>query len=86
MVTLEVDDCDVQPITNAPVFDAQGMVGRVTSGGYGHCIEKVIAMAYINVDVIDSAQALEAEILGQRYTARIIADSPYDPQNRVQRQ
>lgn len=84
MVTLEVADCDVQPIGNAPVFDAAGMVGRITSGGYGHTLKKVIALAYIDIDAIDSSAGLQAEILGQRYRARVIADSPYDPGNLVQ--
>jgi dimethylglycine dehydrogenase len=84
MVTLVIGDCDVQPIGNAPVFNTSGMVGRITSGGYGHTLKKVIALAYIDFDVIDSTEALEAEILGERYAARIIADSPYDPENRVQ--
>jgi len=44
----------------------------------------VIALAYIDIDVINSPDELEAEILGQRYRARIIADSPYDPGNLVQ--
>jgi dimethylglycine dehydrogenase len=84
MVTLEVADCDVQPIGNAPVFNTSGMVGRITSGGYGHTLKKVIALAYIDIDVINSPDELEAEILGQRYHAWIIADSPYDPGNLAQ--
>lgn len=84
MVTLEVDDCDVQPIGNAPVFKNSGMVGRITSGGYGHSLKKVIALAYIDVNVLDAPAELEAEILGQRYPARVIPDSPYDPGNLVQ--
>ncbi len=84
MVTLEIDDCDVQPIGNAPVFDGSAMVGRITSGGYGHSLGKVIALAYIDIAVGDLADSLEAEILGERYGVRIIADSPYDPGNLVQ--
>ena len=83
MVTLEVEDRDVQPIGNAPVFNASGMVGRITSGGYGHTLKKVIALAYIDVDVINSSGELEAAILGQRYRAWMIPDSPYDPENLV---
>ncbi|MCP4433412.1 MAG: FAD-dependent oxidoreductase, partial [Gammaproteobacteria bacterium] len=67
MVTLEIDHCDVQPISNAPVFDASGMVGRITSGGYGHTLKKVIALGYIDIDVLNSTEELEAEILGERY-------------------
>lgn len=85
MVTLEVADSDVQPIGNAPVFNASGMVGRITSGGYAHTLKKVIALAYIDVDVINATGELEAEILGERYRAWIVSDSPYDPGNLVQR-
>jgi dimethylglycine dehydrogenase len=84
MVTLEIADCDVQPIGNAPVFNALGMVGRVTSGGYGHTLKQVIALAYIDIAVINTLGELETEILGQRYRARIVPDSPYDPQNLAQ--
>ncbi|MCP4432329.1 MAG: aminomethyl transferase family protein, partial [Gammaproteobacteria bacterium] len=59
-------------------------VGRITSGGYGHTLKKVIALGYIDIDVLNSTEELEAEILGERYSARIIEDSPYDPGNLVQ--
>ena len=79
MVTLEIDNCDVQPIFNAPVFNDSKMVGRITSGGYGHTIEKVLALAYLELDKLNSENDYQAEILNQRYPARIIPDSPYDP-------
>ena len=85
MVTLEIVHCDVQPISNAPLFNASGMVGRITSGGYGHTLGKVIALAYVNVDKIDLDSHYEAEILGERYAAKIIPDSPYDPENSAQK-
>ncbi len=83
MVTLEIDDCEVQPIVNAPVYAQDRMAGRITSGGYAHTLQKVLALAYLDVDCANSADC-EAEILGQRYRARIIEDSPYDPGNAVQ--
>jgi dimethylglycine dehydrogenase len=85
MVTLEIDDCDVQPVSNSPVFDTSGIVGRITSGGYGHCLGKVVALAYIDTEKIEFGKLLETEILGHRHRVAIIADSPYDPQNLVQR-
>ncbi len=83
MVTLEIDDCEVQPIVNAPVYAQDRMAGRITSGGYAHTLQKVLALAYLDVDCAKSADC-EAEVLGQRYRARIIDDSPYDPGNAVQ--
>jgi dimethylglycine dehydrogenase len=59
------------------------MVGRITSGGYGHTLKKVLALAYL--DATDTkSKHYQAEILGQRYPAKIIDDSPYDPENKVQ--
>ena len=81
MVTLEIDDCNVQPILNAPVFDNTKLVGRITSGAYGHTINKVIALAYIESDKMSFEDSYQAQILNQRYSARIIPDSPYDPEN-----
>jgi len=83
MVTLEIDDCEVQPIVNAPLYEHNRMVGRITSGGYGHTLKKVLALAYL--DITDTkSKHYQAEILGQRYPAKMIDDSPYDPENKVQ--
>jgi dimethylglycine dehydrogenase len=84
MVTLEIDDCDVQPISNSPVFDSSGMIGRITSGGYAHTLDKVIALAYIDAEKITAKDSFEAEILGQRHRTVIIPDSPYDAKNLAQ--
>ena len=82
MAALEIVDYDEQPISDAPVFNASGMVGRITSGDDGHTLKKVIALAYI--DIVNSPEELKTEILGQRHRASIIADSPYDPGSLVQ--
>ena len=81
LLTLEVDNCNVQPILNAPVFNGPKMIGRITSGGYGHTIDKVVALAYLETDKLISENTYQAEILNQRYTVRVIPDSPYDPEN-----
>lgn len=81
LVTLEIDDCNVQPILNAPVFDDTKMIGRITSGGYGHTINKIVVLAYIETDKINFESHYQAKILNQRYSTRIIPDSPYDPEN-----
>jgi len=83
MVTLEIDDCEVQPIVNAPLYERNRMVGRITSGGYGHTLKRVLALAYLDTRCTKSIH-YQAEILGQRYRANIIGDSPYDPDNKVQ--
>ncbi len=56
-------------------------VGLVTSGGYGHRIEKSIALSHIRTDLAVPGTELEVEILGERRRA-VVADGPlYDPDN-----
>ncbi len=85
MITLSIEKCNVQPISNAPLFDeANDMIDRITSGGFGHTLGKVIALAYVAIEHTKPKQGYQAEILGKCYPASIINDSPYDPNNTVQ--
>ena len=85
LFTVEIDNCNVQPISNAPVFNGREMIGRITSGGYGHTLNKVLALAYLETDKLISGKSYQAEILNQRHELRIIPDSPYDPENVIPR-
>ena len=44
----------------------------VTSGGFGHRLQKAIGLAYFR-QPIESSDALEVEILGRKIGARITA-------------
>ncbi len=81
-VTLEVDADDADALGNEPLYRDGTMVGRVTAGAYGHHVGKSLALAYVMPDAGDSGTALEIEILGARRAATVIAESPYDPENR----
>lgn len=65
----------------ATVFDAGQAVGLVTSGGYGHRLEKSIALAYVRADLANQGQALEIEIFGERRHAVVAREPLYDPLN-----
>jgi dimethylglycine dehydrogenase len=54
-------------------------VSYITSGGYGHSVEKSLAMTYLPVELIDSSTELEVEILGVFYKASIVMKPLYDP-------
>jgi dimethylglycine dehydrogenase len=73
---LDVEDAD--PIGNEPLWQGQRMVGRVTAGAYGHFLGRSLALAYVEAGV---GSRLEIEILGRRYPAMVIEDSPHDPEN-----
>jgi dimethylglycine dehydrogenase len=83
-VTLEVHGVtDADPLGNEPIFDAKGrMIGRATSGGYGHVLGKSLAIGYARADSADVGTRLALEVLGERKEATVLVDSPYDPENR----
>ena len=80
-VTLEVDVDDADPMGNEPVFSGTEMVGRATSGCFGHSIGKSLALAYVESGIGNIGTELELEILDKRFPTRVIPESPCDPQN-----
>ena len=82
-ITLEVHGVvDADPLGNEPIFDTRGqMIGRATSGYYGHFLKKSLAIGYVKPDYAAPGTALEVEILGERRKATVLVESPYDPDN-----
>ncbi len=80
-VTLEVNPDDADCLGNEPLYRAGAMVGRCTAGAYGHTAGKSLALAYVTPDSAELGTALQVEILGRRFPATVIPESPYDPDN-----
>ncbi len=82
-VTLEVHGVtDADPLGNEPIFASDGtLVGRATSGYYGHCLRKSLAIGYVKPEFAAVGTELVIEVLGERKRATVLVDSPYDPQN-----
>ena len=76
----EVDDAD--PIGNEPLYLGGSIVGRATAGAYGHHVKKALALGYVTPEAAEVGTTLEIEILRKRYTATVIEESPYDPENK----
>ena len=79
MEVLGVTDADARG--SEPVYQGEKLVGRVTSGGYGWRVGKSLALVMVRPDLAVPGTALEIAILGVRYKAVVIPDSPYDPEN-----
>ncbi len=58
------------------------LIGRATSGYYGHALGKSLAIGYMKPAFAREGTELQIEILGQRKRATILVDSPYDPENK----
>ena len=79
LVTLEVDTTDADASGYEPVWSGDNLVGFVTSGGYGHTVQKSLAMALINTDKTDPGTPLTVHVVGKECAAKVIDASPYDP-------
>ena len=85
LVTLEVDSSDSDASGFEPIWKNGKRVGFITSGGYGHRIQKSLAMGLINTDLAESGQEIDVHIVGKEKKAKIIPVSPYDPKGELMR-
>ncbi len=85
LVTLEVDSSDSDASGFEPIWKNGKRVGFITSGGYGHRVQKSLAMGLINTDLAESGQEIDVHIVGKEKKAKIIPVSPYDPKGELMR-
>lgn len=81
-VTMEVHGIeDVDARGSEPLYHDGKLVGRATGGGYGWRIGKSLALGMLPPKLSEEGTEVEIEILGKKYKATVIAESPYDPDN-----
>ncbi len=85
LATLEIDADGADASGYEPVWSEGVVVGYVTSGGYGHVVEKSLALALVDPAVATPGTALSVHVVGQERPAKVIAPSPYDPEGRAMR-
>jgi dimethylglycine dehydrogenase len=56
-------------------------IGYVAAGGYGHVVERSIALAYLPVEHAAAGIQLTVDILGEPRAAVVVAQPLYDPEN-----
>jgi len=81
LVTLVVKAEDSDPWGYNPVFKDGRQVGMTSSGGYGHRLEKSIALGYVAPELAVAGTRLEVEVLGKRLPAEVVPMPLYDPEN-----
>jgi dimethylglycine dehydrogenase len=79
LVTFAVDATEADAIGDEPVWHDGKVVGWVTSGGFGHCVGKSIAMGYVPAALAGAMSGFEIEILGERRRADRVERPLYDP-------
>jgi dimethylglycine dehydrogenase len=81
LVPLLVDAREADAPIAASVFDGEDRVGIVTSGGFGHRINRSIALAYVRSAYANPGRQLAIEIFGDRRSAVVATEPLYDPFN-----
>jgi len=82
LVTIRIDNIkDADVIGGNPIYHDGKMVGRATSGNYGFRVEQSLAMGMVPPALANVGTTFEIEILGERYPAVIVEESPFDPEN-----
>lgn len=80
-VTLTID-CDIAAAhTGDTLYIGESLVGVITSGAYGHRVQKNIAFAFVDPEHTAVGTAFSIEILGTRYPAIVTEACLYDPEN-----
>ena len=85
LVTLEIDAADADASGFEPLWDGDERVGFVTSGGYGHCVDKSLAMALVKPEYARAGVELRTHIVGVERAATVIPPSPHDPAGQAMR-
>jgi dimethylglycine dehydrogenase len=82
-VTLEVKGVtDADARGSEAIYKDGKVVGRATSGGYGWRVGKSLALGFVRTELTAIGTELEIEILGKKYRAVVVEESPFDPTNK----
>ncbi len=79
-VTIAIDTDGASSLIHEGVYHDGELVGRITSGSYAYTVGHDIAFALLPVALGAPGTELEVPILGKLCKARVIAESPYDPE------
>ncbi len=78
-LTVMTVDCQHAPAHSGdPIYSQGVLAGSVTSAGFGHRVKKNIAYAYLNHEFADNGTELEIQILGERFSARVVQSCLFD--------
>ena len=81
LATLEVAARDADCWGNEAVWAGDRVVGITTSGGYGYWLDRSLAVAYVDAELVIPGTRLAVEVLGDRRPAVVLAEPPFDPEN-----
>ena len=63
------------------ILDNNEIIGVTTSGAYGHTVGISLAFAYVQKKFTKPGTQFDIMILGDKYKAKVLKESAYDPKN-----
>ena len=81
LVTLGIEASDADACGEECIWRGDEVVGRITSGGWGHRVGRSIALGYVSTAWSKAGTRLTVEILDERRPATVVQTPYYDPEN-----
>jgi len=78
-VVMEVEAQDADVVGYESIMKDGMAVGYVTSGAYGHCIDRSLAAGYVPAALAREGERFEIDILGKLCAATVRLQPLYDP-------
>ena len=78
LVTMRVETDDIDVSADEAILKDGEAVGYVSSGGFAHYSKASVAMGYVPTELAAGDMAVEVEINGERYPARILGQCLWD--------
>ncbi len=86
LVALEIDSIDADAWGYEPIWLGEEYAGFVTSGAYGHTVEKSLALGYLKTEFLNSTnEEFSVHIVDQQRPAKILPEPPHDPNGSLMR-
>jgi len=86
LAVFTLDDPEPLLLGDESIYRDNALVGRTTSGAYGHTVGRSVGLGYVESEAgVDAAYirggSYEIEIMGERFAAKASLRPPYDPRS-----
>jgi dimethylglycine dehydrogenase len=78
LVAFSVEATDADALGDEPVWHDGKVVGWITSGAYGHSVQRSLAMGYVPASLAAATTGFEIEIIGERCKAERLTAPAFD--------
>jgi dimethylglycine dehydrogenase len=78
-VVMEVEARDADVVGYESIMKEGNAVGYVTSGAYGHCVDKSLAAGYVPTALAREGERFEIDVLGETCAATVRLEPLHDP-------